>query len=183
MTHAVTDKPIVEALGTQLIIEMHDCHTESFDDLEWVKQTLIEAAKRAQATIVDVMFHKFSPIGISGVVVISESHFAIHTWPEHRYAALDIFTCGTVLDSNAAIAYITQHFRSTHYEVTSLSRGLMYPKKGRHPRPVHSHAAQTTAAPDEKRVVSADHPVALNQTTSPSVALFSECGASRARDR
>lgn len=171
MTHAVTDKPTVEALGTQLIIEMHDCHAEFFDDLGWVRETLVEAAKRAQATIVDVVFHKFSPIGISGVVVISESHFAIHTWPEHRYAALDIFTCGAVLNSDVAIAYIARQFRSARYEVTSLPRGLMEPKHRSHRPIVHNHAVQAPTTFAEKRAVSNDYPVALNQTAPPSVAV------------
>ena len=58
---------------------------------------MVEAAKRAEATIIDVVFHEFNPFGISGVVVIAESHLSIHTWPEHRYAAVDIFSCGETL--------------------------------------------------------------------------------------
>lgn len=172
MTHAVTEKTTVDALGTQLLIEMYDCHTDFFDNLEWVRETLVEAAKRAQATIVDVVFHKFNPIGISGVVVISESHFAIHTWPEHRYAALDIFTCGPVLNSDAAIAYIARQFRSARYEVTSLPRGLMTPKKNGGQRSVHNAVVQTQTGLAEKRAVSNDHSAALNQTTPLSIAIL-----------
>lgn len=110
-------------LGNQLVVDFYGCGCENFDDLEWVENVMIEAAGRARATIVDVVFHKFNPHGISGVVVIAESHFAIHTWPEHRYAAIDIFTCGDALDSEAAIAYLATQFRCLKRSVTKLARG------------------------------------------------------------
>ena len=112
-------------LGTQLTVELYECTSEQFDDLDWIKEVLVQAAICARATVVDALFHKFSPIGISGVVVIAESHLAIHTWPEHRYAAVDIFTCGEVLDGNAAISHIAAHFQSAHYTVKRIQRGLI----------------------------------------------------------
>ena len=110
-------------LGNQFIVDFYDCGCENFDDLEWMENVMIEAANRARATIVDVVFHKFNPQGISGVVVIAESHFAIHTWPEHRYAAIDIFTCGNTLDSEAAIAYLATQLGCLKRGVTKLARG------------------------------------------------------------
>jgi S-adenosylmethionine decarboxylase len=110
-------------LGNQLIVDFYDCNCDLFDDLEWVENVMIEAANRASATIVDVVFHKFNPIGISGVVVISESHLAIHTWPEHGYAAIDVFTCGDILDSEAAISYLATQFRCRKRSVTKVHRG------------------------------------------------------------
>ena len=82
----------MNALGRHLLLELFDCDTDAINNVEGVKGALIEAAKRAQATIVDVVFHEFNPFGVSGVVVIAESHLSIHTWPEYRYAAVDIFT-------------------------------------------------------------------------------------------
>lgn len=110
-------------LGNQLIVDFYECDCENFDDLEWVENVMIEAANRARASIVDVVFHKFNPMGISGVVVISESHFAIHTWPEHRYAAIDVFTCGDMLDSEAAIAHLASQFGCRKRNVTKVFRG------------------------------------------------------------
>jgi S-adenosylmethionine decarboxylase len=110
-------------LGNQLVVDFYDCGCGSFDDLEWVENVMIEAANRARATVIDVVFHKFNPYGISGLVVIAESHFAIHTWPEHRYAAIDIFTCGDTLDSEAAVAYLATQFRCLKRSVTKLPRG------------------------------------------------------------
>lgn len=110
-------------LGSQLIVDLYDCDCDRFDDLEWVENVMIEAAQRARATIIDVVFHKFNPMGISGVVVISESHLAIHTWPEYRYAAIDVFTCGDVLDSEAAIAHLAKQFCAGQRSVIKLRRG------------------------------------------------------------
>src|SRR5256885_14184205 len=84
----------------------------------------VEAAKRAQATIVDVVFHEFNPFGISGVVVIAESHLSIHTWPEYRYAAVDIFSCGDVLQPEVAASYLVEQFASERTSIVEMQRGM-----------------------------------------------------------
>ncbi|TAJ88466.1 adenosylmethionine decarboxylase [bacterium] len=117
-----------KALGTQLLIEMRDCLTDRLDDLEWVREVLVESARRAHATIVDILFHKFSPVGISGVIVIAESHIAIHTWPEYRYAAVDIFSCGKKLRGSEAVSYLIGQFRSASPSVVEVQRGLFSPR-------------------------------------------------------
>jgi S-adenosylmethionine decarboxylase len=99
-------------VGTQVVLDLHECETEHLDDMAWVKQTLVKAARAAGATIVETVFHKFAPWGISGVVVIAESHLAIHIWPERRYAAVDIFTCGEKVRMDVASAFLTRAFRS-----------------------------------------------------------------------
>ena len=81
-------------LGKQLVLELYECPLEIIDNQLIVEQALLATAAAIQATVVDIVFHKFSPQGVSGVVVIMESHIAIHTWPEYGYAAVDIFTCG-----------------------------------------------------------------------------------------
>src|SRR5262245_32231858 len=85
---------------------------------------MVEAAKRAQATVVDVVFHEFNPFGISGVVVIAESHLAIHTWPEYRYAAVDVFSCGDVLQPQVAADYLVEQFGAARASVVELQRGI-----------------------------------------------------------
>ena len=123
MKQAVGTDSRSSPLGNQLIVDFYECDCELFDNLEWVESVMIEAVQRARGTIVDVVFHKFNPIGISGVVVIAESHFAIHTWPEHRYAAIDVFTCGDGLDSEAALSYLATQFRCQKRSVTKVYRG------------------------------------------------------------
>ena len=114
----------MNALGRHLLVELFDCDPDVINSLEAVKGALIEAAKRAQATIVDVVFHEFNPFGISGVVVIAESHLSIHTWPEYRYAAVDIFSCGDALQPEVAASYLVEQFAAERTSIVEMQRGM-----------------------------------------------------------
>ena len=114
----------MNALGRHLLLELFDCDLDAINNLHGVKQTLVEAARRAQATIVDVVFHEFNPFGISGVVVIAESHLSIHTWPEYRYAAVDIFSCGDVLRPEVAANYLVEQFGAERTSIVEMQRGM-----------------------------------------------------------
>ena len=114
----------MNALGRHLLLELFDCDLDAINNVEAVKDALIEAAKRAQATIVDVVFHEFNPFGVSGVVVIAESHLSIHTWPEYRYAAVDIFSCGDVLQPEVAACYLVEQFGAERTSVVEMQRGM-----------------------------------------------------------
>jgi S-adenosylmethionine decarboxylase len=114
----------LNALGRHLLLELLDCDLDAINNVETVKGALIEAAKRAQATIVDVVFHEFNPFGVSGVIVIAESHLSIHTWPEYRYAAVDIFSCGDVLQPEIAANYLVEQFGAEHTSVVEMQRGM-----------------------------------------------------------
>lgn len=113
------------ALGTHLLVELKDCNPEILKDLTKVKGALVSAAKEAKATIVDVSFHEFNPFGISGMVVIAESHLSIHTWPEYAYAAVDIFTCGDVIKPEDAARYLIDCFESRNPSVMEMKRGIL----------------------------------------------------------
>ena len=115
----------MHALGRHLLLELFDCDAEAINSLETVKTSMVEAARRAQATIVDVLFHEFNPFGISGVVVIAESHLAIHTWPEYRYAAVDVFSCGDVLQPQVAADYLVEQLGAARASVVELQRGIL----------------------------------------------------------
>ncbi len=84
----------MQFLGKHIILELHKCNPDILKEPDQVKDIMEAAANVMGATIVISTFHHFSPLGVSGVVVIKESHLTIHTWPEHQYAAIDIFTCG-----------------------------------------------------------------------------------------
>ena len=86
---------------------------------------MVAGAKIAKATIIGTHFHQFSPFGISGVVVIAESHVAVHTWPEHGYAAVDIFTCGETLCPEIAAQYFVEKFQSRQPSMMELKRGML----------------------------------------------------------
>ena len=109
--------------GSQVVLDLYECETTHLDDLAWVKTTLESAARAAGATIVETVFHKFAPWGISGVVVIAESHLAIHIWPENRYAAVDVFTCGESVRMEVASAFLTRAFRSKRSVQRHFARG------------------------------------------------------------
>ncbi len=82
------------------------------------------AAEAAEATVVGTVFHPFSPQGISGVVVIEESHLSIHTWPEHGYAAVDFFTCGECLPERAH-EVIKEGLSAATSEAMMVIRGML----------------------------------------------------------
>lgn len=115
----------MNALGTHLLLELRDCNPESIRDLEFVKSALLSAATEAKATIVDVSFHEFNPFGISGMVIIAESHLSIHTWPEYGYAAVDIFTCGELIEPEVAAAALIRAFESKTPSLVEMKRGII----------------------------------------------------------
>jgi S-adenosylmethionine decarboxylase proenzyme len=80
--------------GRHVLAEYYGCAPEILDDPGRIGELLNAAARAAGATVVQSVVHTFSPQGVTGVVVVEESHFSIHTWPEHGYAAVDAFTCG-----------------------------------------------------------------------------------------
>lgn len=111
------------ALGRHIILELYDCPEELLRHPADAERFLLEAAQQMQATIVNSEFHAFSPYGVSGVVIIQESHLTIHTWPEHRYAAIDIFTCGQ-LQLEAGIEYLQTAFQAGRHWQHELARGV-----------------------------------------------------------
>ena len=115
----------LHALGTHLLLELRDCNPKTLSNLEFVRETLKNAALEAKATIVEVAFHEFSPFGISGMVVIAESHLAIHTWPEYGYAAVDVFTCGDLIDPRVAAKYLIEKFQSKTPSIVEMKRGVL----------------------------------------------------------
>ncbi len=120
--HAI-DSARHATLGSQIVLDLYDCETDRLDDLPWMRRAVMGAARAAGATIVQTVFHRFAPWGISGVVVIAESHLAIHVWPENRYAAVDVFTCGDQVKTELAGTYLTRKLRSRRPVLKSFTRG------------------------------------------------------------
>lgn len=108
--------------GVHLIADLHDC--SGLDDAALVEAALRAAADAARATLIDLRLHAFGPgQGITGVALLAESHISIHSWPEHRYAAIDIFVCGDRCDPEAALATLADMLRSGTQHVRSINRG------------------------------------------------------------
>jgi len=115
----------LNALGRHLLLELKICNEEVLDDLNFLRDCLNEAAIQSGATVVGESFYHFSPCGVSGVVNIAESHIAIHTWPEYRYAAVDVFTCGDDVDPEKAARWITERLEAQNHSLIELRRGIM----------------------------------------------------------
>lgn len=120
----------MQALGRHLLCEYHGCDRELLDRVDFIRAELIAAVGRAGATPVQEVVHRFSPHGVTGVVVIAESHFSIHTWPEYGFAAVDLFTCGETVDPWAAFAHLEHALRARSHSVIEMRRGLLPAKPG-----------------------------------------------------
>ena len=114
----------MDAVGHHYIVEASGCNPEVIGKVEEVEQILVRAAEAARVQVWSISFHRFNPGGVSGVVVISESHLSVHTWPELRYVALDIFTCGQDARPEDAVKLALQEFGATNVHITEVTRGL-----------------------------------------------------------
>jgi S-adenosylmethionine decarboxylase len=117
----------LNALGRHLLLELKDCDRALLDDLEALKTLLKEAAVECGAEVLGDSFHRFTPQGVSGVVVIAESHLFIHTWPEHGYAAVDVFTCGTRVKPEIAAQVLIKKLGSKNQVIIEMQRGILEP--------------------------------------------------------
>ncbi|MCL7747762.1 adenosylmethionine decarboxylase [Halalkalibacter alkaliphilus] len=113
----------METMGRHVIAELWGCNVEKLNNIGFIEQLFVDAALKSGAEVREVAFHKFAPQGVSGVVIISESHLTIHSFPEHGYASVDVYTCGH-LDPNVAANYIAESLRATSSEVIEVPRGM-----------------------------------------------------------
>lgn len=116
----------MDYLGNHLLVELYDCDSYKLNDLKRLESILEEAVRVSGATALKTSFHQFAPQGVSGVIIIAESHFTIHTWPEYGYAALDIFTCGETINSKKALDYIEKELKVKTVSVTEIKRGNIH---------------------------------------------------------
>ncbi|MDC3412610.1 adenosylmethionine decarboxylase [Aquibacillus sp. 3ASR75-11] len=114
----------MDTMGRHVIAELWDCNIDTLNDMSLIEQIFVDAALKAGAEIREVAFHKFAPHGVSGVVIISESHLTIHSFPEHGYASIDVYTCGDIIDPNVAASYIAEALEAQTCEKIELPRGM-----------------------------------------------------------
>lgn len=130
------------ALGRHLTIEYYDCNAGVLADTALMEKLFVDAAVKSGATVLESSFHAFEPQGVSGIVVICESHFAVHAWPEHDYAAVDIFTCGDQIDFELAAATLRDSLQSRSMVISNtMSRGLI----GQNGHLLHEEPNQTVS--------------------------------------
>ena len=110
-------------LGYQKTIDFYNCDSHIINDCNIIESILLEATRIMELTVVKTTIHSFSPIGVSGVVVIQESHIAIHTWPEYNYVAIDIFTCSPEHSLNEGILFLQERFKAKRIIQKEILRG------------------------------------------------------------
>ena len=118
----------MNALGRHILAEYYTCDITLLNSAELLENCMKDAVTASGATIIDSTFHTFSPHGVSGVIVIAESHMAIHTWPEYGYAAVDFFTCGDRVDPWKAFDHMTKLLKPAQQSTKELQRGLLAPE-------------------------------------------------------
>ncbi|MEE8282051.1 MAG: adenosylmethionine decarboxylase [candidate division NC10 bacterium] len=143
----------MRALGRHLLVELYGCDPQLLKKVDAVREIMVAAVKACKATVVDVAFHEFKPFGVSGVVVIAESHLSIHTWPEYRYAAVDIFTCGETIDPEQAVECIAGRFHCPHPSIVEVKRGII-PGSGPLPHKVEQGTRRSQSSREKVPAVS-----------------------------
>lgn len=114
----------MKRLGKHLIAECCECDAKILNDMAQLEGILLEAATAAGATPLGAKFHNFSPCGVTGILLLAESHISIHTWPELEYAAVDVFTCGDNTDVQAAVECISSRIKARHIDTKFIERGM-----------------------------------------------------------
>ena len=121
----------MKALGKHVLVELYDCDYKLLNDINFIKEVMLEAAKKSGATVLGESFHQFSPQGVSGVILIAESHLSVHTWPEHGYAGADIFTCGTRVKPEKAAEVIIARLKPVTHSIIKMDRGNICKQKAK----------------------------------------------------
>ena len=119
----------MKALGKHLLLELNDCDPKLLNDISFIREIMLAAANESGATVLGESFHQFSPQGVSGVILIAESHLSVHTWPEHGYAGADIFTCGTRVKPEKAAEVIIAKLKPGTHSVILMNRGMIEVKQ------------------------------------------------------
>ena len=117
LPHQVSD-----TVGKHCILELYGCDSTKLDDELFLRATITAAAKRAGATLLNLITHRFEPQGVTGLALLAESHISIHTWPESGYAAVDVFTCGDHTMPEKACAVLVDELLADTHKLTSFRR-------------------------------------------------------------
>jgi S-adenosylmethionine decarboxylase len=118
----ICDATSSDTVGKHCILELYACDSSRLDDEAFLRDTITTAAKRAGATLLNLITHRFEPQGVTGLALLAESHISIHTWPESGYAAVDVFTCGDHTMPERACAVLAAELGAASHKLTSFRR-------------------------------------------------------------
>lgn len=111
-------------VGKHILAEFRDCDKHILDDEAYLIEHITNAAQAANATILDISSHHFEPLGVTTIALLAESHLSIHTWPEHGYAAVDVFTCGDTMDPAKGLEVLKIALKSDNVSIKTINRGM-----------------------------------------------------------
>ncbi len=111
--------------GKHYLVDLSQCDPDKISRVGEVRRIFLRAAEESKASIVGEIFHQFEPVGVSGVLLIEESHFSVHTWPEDSFVGVDIFTCGEEMDAPIAIDSLQRAFGAQMVVVKVVVRGQL----------------------------------------------------------
>ncbi|MCL6588455.1 MAG: adenosylmethionine decarboxylase [Firmicutes bacterium] len=111
-----------DTVGAHVLADFWGCQFEKLDDAKLLMETLRQAAKSAKMTVLGEESYKFNPQGFTGLLLLSESHISIHTYPERGYAAIDVYTCGGGM-TQKAVEYLKEVLKPTHVQEMLVRRG------------------------------------------------------------
>ena len=118
------DESLDEMIGKHCILELYECDQYKLNDESFIRTSLTSASKIAGATLLDMLTHRFQPQGVTGLALLAESHISIHTWPESRYGAIDVFTCGQKTMPQKACKVLVSYFAAKNYSLKSFVRDI-----------------------------------------------------------
>lgn len=140
--YASSSHPISETVGKHCILELYGCDSAKLDDEAFLRDTITAAAKRAGATLLNLISHRFEPQGVTGLALLAESHISIHTWPESGYAAVDVFTCGDHTMPERACEVLWQELNASKHKLSSFRRETPTAIANAERQPVEIHSVE-----------------------------------------
>jgi S-adenosylmethionine decarboxylase len=113
----------ITPVGTHCILELYGCPSDLLNDVNFVRDAIEQSSRQGMSTLLQLSSHQFEPFGVTAIGLLAESHVSVHTWPEHGYAAVDVFTCGETARPEQACDYLIRQFNAQEHSLKVLTRG------------------------------------------------------------
>lgn len=109
--------------GRHALADLYNCENNVLDSIDEIKKIIEDSCIEANLTVVESNYHKFEPIGLSGVTILAESHITIHTWPEYNFVSIDAFTCGNKMNPTLVCEIVAKKLKSNNVDIKEYKRG------------------------------------------------------------
>jgi len=113
---------MIKTFGKHYIVDYIGCNKDIINSIDDIEEIMISVAKQVNTTIISSNFNQFYPYGVSGVLIISESHFTIHTWVDEGFVAIDMFVCDLDIDLDKAVELFKQKLQAKNYKIKKIMR-------------------------------------------------------------